>query len=663
MTGRAQRFLGLRLVVSLVVLALWAGSCTGGNVEAPEASDGVAGEGATLEHYRVAILEDTTTDNFWAFLDTEAKGSNGYLLVDTKPNFFDVAYPINDDVTAGGVIIPDLSAGPPAEPVQRGDVWVVEQSIRQGLRWSDGKEITAQDFVFTVNTVHEFNLGGNWLSIYPEADENAQEGVGIVRVEAVDAYTVRITFNRAPGLELWPYTMGVSGPWMPEHFWAAAVEEARDSADPAQTLYAASGIGDPSGGPMVFDSREPGAFARRVANTHFHNKDRVITLYESGTVGVTGSDGKEELFGGKEADSAVIRYRTGPFVERQTLTLYSSHDAAVIALRRGEIDFLPSESGLQGAPGQVLDDPDLEAAVNPAYGMRFLGFNLRRFPTNHKAFRQALAMMIDREFMATNVLQGAAFPLYTMMPPGNAKWFNEDVAAELQRRYGAGLDEAERLAEAVRILENGGFSWATAPSYDAQLNAVKPGTGLVGPGGQPIPPLELLAPDSGADPLRATYAIWVERWARNLGIPLSTNPTSQDTIRSRLYTSGGEEPQFDLVIDRWSLGTPAFPIFYDALWHSRHDTKVSGGFNAPGFANPEFDRLAEAYRSTRSEEDAFEFVWEMERILAEELPYIVLFNPPILDFYRSEAVQYPFTDMLGGLQFIGGAPELVMAAS
>jgi sodium/proline symporter len=52
--------------------------------------------------------------------------------------------------------------GEPAEPQQEGDNWVVEQRIKQGVEWSDGTEITAQDFVFTVETVHEFELSGNW---------------------------------------------------------------------------------------------------------------------------------------------------------------------------------------------------------------------------------------------------------------------------------------------------------------------------------------------------------------------------------------------------------------------------------------------------------------------------------------------------------------------
>ena len=39
----------------------------------------------------------------------------------------------------------------------------------------------------------------------------------------------------------------------------------------------------------------------------------------------------------------------------------------------------------------------------------------------------------------------------------------------------------------------------------------------------------------------------------------------------------------------------------------------------------------------------------MEKILYDELPYVVLFNPPVLEVYRSDSISLPFTDVLGGI--------------
>jgi peptide/nickel transport system substrate-binding protein len=649
-TGRRQA--NLRIFTFLAVLTFFAGACTGGGTQP-------SGQGGTLENYRVGLLEDTTTDNFWAYLDPEASAYNGYLLGQTKPTMFGLATPINADLEAGGAIIPDLAEGAPVEPVREGDVWVVTQPIRKGLEWSDGEEITAQDFVFTVNTVHEFGLSANWAGFYPKADKNDPTASGILDVEAVDDHTVRITFDREPGLRIWPHSVGF-GPWMPEHFWAGVVERARTSENPAATLYAASGQGDPSGGPMVFDAREPGAFSRLVANENYYDRGATIRLYESGAVGVTPPDGQEQLFGGQEAGEVALEYRAGPYIERETLTLYGSHDAAMLALRQGEIDYIINTIP-QGLRDQLARDPELEPVINPDFGFTYLGLNLRKFPMDQKSFRQALAVVIDQRFVTDTVLRGGAVPAYTMMPSGNRKWFNEQAAAEITERSGADLDRGARLAEAVRILKEGRFRWATEPSYDAERGTVTPGTGLVGPAGQPLPPLELLVPPASTGPVGAAFGTAIEQWARELGIPLTVETTAFNALIPQIFTAAGQQPPFDMAILSWTLGNPAFPGFYEAFWHSRHDTATSGGFNAPGFRNPAFDRLADAYEATRSEEEAFDLVWRMERILAEERPYIVLTSSPVVEAYRPAAVRYPFTDTLGGIQDVSGMPGLVRA--
>ena len=38
---------------------------------------------------------------------------------------------------------------------------------------------------------------------------------------------------------------------------------------------------------------------------------------------------------------------------------------------------------------------------------------------DNKEFRQAVATLIDKEFLVDTVLQGVAIPVYTMVPEGN----------------------------------------------------------------------------------------------------------------------------------------------------------------------------------------------------------------------------------------------------
>jgi hypothetical protein len=55
-------------------------------------------------------------------------------------------------------------------------------------------------------------------------------------------------------------------------------------------------------------------------------------------------------------------------------------------------------------------------------------------------------------------------------------------------------------------------------------------------------------------------------------------------------------------------------------------------------------------------------MWEMERILADEKPYILLFDTGILEFYRQANVAYPFTETLYGLQNLQGLQGVVRGA-
>ena len=64
---------------------------------------------------------------------------------------------------------------------------------------------------------------------------------------------------------------------------------------------------------------------------------------------------------------------------------------------------------------------------------------------------------------------------------------------------------------------------------------------------------------------------------------------------------------------------------------------------------------------TTDVDEAREFIKEMDAILAEELPYVVLFTAPIIEPYRNNLV-FPFTDTLSGLQNLQGLPSFVRSS-
>ena len=77
-------------------------------------------------------------------------------------------------------------------------------------------------------------------------------------------------------------------------------------------------------------------------------------------------------------------WRGGPKVPHAAAAIYSvydTQDAAVLALRDGEVDFMLNPLGLQrGLQSTVIEAGDLDVISNSPNGFRYVAFNTRRFP-------------------------------------------------------------------------------------------------------------------------------------------------------------------------------------------------------------------------------------------------------------------------------------------
>jgi peptide/nickel transport system substrate-binding protein len=649
----------VRLLALLAVFALVAAACTGeGAVETTAADDGAPtteaptdttaapddtggeeattttgadGAGGELDTYTLGIFQDVTTDNVWNLLDSAGNTVwNSYFLDPTTAVPYDILLP-------GLEVAPELAAGELAPATQDGDVWVGEITLRDDIQWSDGEPITAEDVAFTWNTAVEFELTANWQD-YVDAEV-------VESVEAVDDQTVQVTFNAEPGLSIWGLGNGVPlMPVQPEHYWGPIVEEARGTDSPRETLLAASGADAPAAGSTVFADRQEGSFAASAANENYS-------------------------LAGEEVTSGDVTYTEGPYAENYQFPLYGGQDQAVLALANGEVDLLLNPLGMQqGFREQVQENEDLTAIVNPTNGYRFIAFNHARAPMSDPAFRDALTVLINKEFVTEQLLQGVAFPLYVILPEGNSAWYNEEVATELTEQGGAGMEDDARRQEAMRILREAGYDWETAPGWaDAEGNVQDApgegltftgGTGLIDPDGNPVEQLDLIHPTAGYDPLRATFGGYIAGVAQEMGIPIVSVPTDFNKIVADVFTlddSNQYTSPFDMFILGYSLGNPSFPTFHCSFFCT------GGDQNNTQYSNEEYDAAAAAFDSAATVEEAYEAMWEMERIIARDKPHVPLFDTGILEFYNSSTVQFPFTETLSGLQFESGFQSAVTA--
>ena len=585
--------------------------------------------------YNVAILEDIQTDNAWASFDTMDDPWTQYVLHPTVPTLYRSRYP---NYTLTPWLASDVE--PPAGSAD-GDNWVIDVNMREGLVWSDGSPLTADDVVFTFNTVVNLRMIGSYLNLYPLAVEDNpdttldERAEGIIAVEAISDVMVRFTWSSHPGLAQWHFG-AAQGPIFSEAFWGPHVAAAAEAAD----LYAVSGAGAPSGGAMVFDSREPGGSVRMVANPNPNDAGATNVAYDSG--GFVSSGGVFEYEVGDTAGYVVAAWDEEPNASETIYSIYENQDAAVQALISGDVDYVLNSTGIQrGLQPIIHAAPDINGITNPANLFRYLAFNTRRFPGSDTAFRQAMACTIDKEFVATDILQDIAIPVNSVVPQGNTFWANPNVVSWCE-----GQTRQDRVESAIQILKDAGWTWTTKPEWDEDnLDVIPKGQGLQGPNGETIPELELLAPRQR--PIMSTFGLYIEEWANDLGIPISTELTGFSVMVDRVFGP----TEWDMFILGW-VGLTTYPDYVVDFFETAGDS-ATGGYNLPGYSNPDFDALADQFRAETDSNAAAAMVREMDAIIARDVPYVVLFTTPIFEAYRT-TLEFPTTTVLDGLQGFGG---------
>ncbi|RPJ52282.1 MAG: ABC transporter substrate-binding protein [Chloroflexi bacterium] len=591
-------------------------------------------EGVT---YNVGVFEDVTTTNYWAANGPDNTVWNSYMLPPRLSLFG-----LSDRFFT---FVPNIATVTEPDPLtQDGEFWITEIPIRQDITWSDGEPFTAEDVAFTANAALELGLiSGNWSGWY--------DGNFLERVEAVDDFTVRYMYHTRPGLARHEYGT-LQAPILAEHYWGPIVEEsvapirelgenpAEDALLAAQQqaqeeLFAHTPDGEPLAGSFLFSRWEQGAFLDNETNPDYYGAGNKVELYENGAYK------DEDVTVGEPQGEPVTVSEIGPHVAAVVYTIYGTQDAAILALRNGEVDFVLNSLGLQrGLADQIRNDPNLTVIENPTNGFRYLSFNNRRRPMNDCAVRQAVSVLIDKEFVTSTILQGAAYPLYTFVPEGNAAWYTDDVP-----KLGQGMDRQQRLEYAIAILEQAGYSFEgdKKPTFDEEGNSVVTGGRLIMPDGTPVPQLTMIAPSAGYDPLRSTFAIWIETWLNEFGIPVTAELSGFNVLVPRIFT----EQDFDMYILGWSLGV--FPSFLRDFFSE--EQAATDGNNAGGYVSQEFEELSNNILTCPTFEECKEYSDQIQNLLATEAPYVVLFDTGIIEAYRSAVVEYPYTEQLSGLQY------------
>jgi ABC-type transport system substrate-binding protein len=236
-----------------------------------------------------------------------------------------------------------------------------------------------------------------------------------------------------------------------------------------------------------------------------------------------------------------------------------------------------------------------------------------------------------------------------MISPFNETWFDEEAATEIEAAFGGTVDA--RLGAALGSLRSAGYVWAKEPSVSN--GAIVAGEGLTISGLAPAP-LTILTPGEEYDPNQPEYAGEIEKTLELLGFTVSPVVTDFDTVVDLAFTAGENGPRhYDMYLLGWTLGNPSLPAYY--RWFFAPD----GPANSTGYSDPEFAAQLAEFEQASDLQVAKSALWQMERILAQDLPYLVLYHPEIVEAYRSDRLDFGIRDVLGGIQGrLGGLADL-----
>jgi len=602
---------------------------------------------------RVAILGETTPLNVWAFFDsTGADYWDKATQSAYWPTLYRLAPPAWD-------LQPATAKGAPPPLLCDPSGCTATVTLQPGLTWSDGSPFSASDVVFTINTALRFRLGLNWQQAYnPDM---------IVRAEALNAYTVKLTLKSAPTVADWQYGL-LQGPIVDRTYWQPLIAEAIDLL-PGEALVTT--IDELEGEIDWTESRldqvnlslktmPPGSLAyldesRQAKDLEnnlvgLYNKlEKNRTLYDTRL-----AEARASLFSLAHLNEPTLgpwkfaSATTGIFENQAQLgtpyghpwfdsvryVTYPDESTAVEALINDEVDLILTPDGLspEGIT-RLADIPGISLRRNMTSSARFLAFNHANPYLADPALHQALACMLEPQELV-ETMGGYALPLPGFVLDGF--WQNKLVYMPC-----LGASEDTRLTEAVRLLKQAGYSWEVAPLSGTNGSGLKLETGLV------LPDFSLLIP--AQDQRREAAAVYIAQQANKLGLTLDVRRSSFDDLLYAVYSSR----EYDMALLGWRLG--AYPGYLCEWFTPSGQNPFAYNGSRPDMSENEGLLYAcNAWAQLSNLETAQAWAFQVQSVLMRDLPLIPLYADARVDAYRN--VHYSFQEVVNGLGGLYGAP-------
>ncbi len=290
-----------------------------------------------------------------------------------------------------------------------------------------------------------------------------------------------------------------------------------------------------------------------------------------------------------------------PKIDGILFKIIKLNDVAFMALKKGEVDAMTWTVPYSSIE-EAEKDPNIRIALVMDPNVRYLAFNLKIYPLNIKEFRHAVAYAINRQAIVDTVLLGYGVPGHPgVIPPVLQYWYNPNVP-----QYPYNPEKAKQILDSLGFIDRDGDGIRETPN----------GTKLE---------FDIIAMSTWTEMLRATEMI--RDWLQQVGIKLNIVTMDFNTMVAKINNR-----EFELHTLGFRGGSADPDFWLSDLFHSRADKP--GGFNFAGYHNPEFDQLCDQQVQTPDPEKRRQIIFELQEILAEDLPWIPLFHQKFAFAYR-----------------------------
>jgi peptide/nickel transport system substrate-binding protein len=274
-------------------------------------------------------------------------------------------------------------------------------------------------------------------------------------------------------------------------------------------------------------------------------------------------------------------FRTPPRIEEVRFRIVPEAVVRALELRKGTADLEMSSLAPDMIP-VLRRQPSLEVTEEPGTNYVYIAFNFDDPVLARREVREALALATNREEIIRYLYRGQA-RLADGPLPSNSWAYDPDIA-----HYGYDPQRAEELLDSAGFPRNVG------------RNGLR---------------LKLTLKTSTEESTRLLAAVLQEQW-RKVGVDLELQSMEPATLGSEIARGN-----FQLYTLRW-IGVNNDPEFYEFAFSSKRIPPMGG--NRGHYRNPAVDALLDQARVEGDREKRRELFVKIEKIIAEDLPYVSL---------------------------------------